>query len=182
MRFARAGLDRQSSHIDGGVDRFALPLVGVWGLYPDFSARSGATQTIAARINNCLQRSINGLAAASGRPGNEGGRDLYFASSDRTNRAVFRSSAAASRSLPLPERAADPAHGSMVFQTMCSVCHQSAGSGLRNSAEDAADKKRRYLFAPLWGPESFNEGAGMSHIIAAAWFIRATDAPRHKLR
>ena len=43
------------------------------------------------------------------------------------------------------------------------------GLGLRNPA----DRAKGYLFPPLWGPDSFNDGAGMHRLIASASFIRA---------
>jgi thiosulfate dehydrogenase len=36
------------------------------------------------------------------------------------------------------------------------------------------DHAKGYLFPPLWGPDSFNDGAGMHRLIASASFIRAT--------
>jgi thiosulfate dehydrogenase len=30
-----------------------------------------------------------------------------------------------------------------------------------------------YLFPPLWGPDSFNNGAGMTRVLTAARFIKA---------
>jgi len=52
----------------------------------------------------------------------------------------------------------------------CAVCHGENGLGKR--VEDAADKKF-YQFPPLWGPDSFNDGAGMARLIAMAGFVRA---------
>ncbi len=36
------------------------PLVGIWGPYLQFSARTGSVQTMADRINGCMVRSMNG--------------------------------------------------------------------------------------------------------------------------
>ena len=35
------------------------------------------------------------------------------------------------------------------------------------------DKRRGYVFPPLWGPDSFNDGAGMHRVLTAARFIKA---------
>ncbi len=43
--------------------------------------------------------------------------------------------------------------------------------GVRYGAADAAQQRQRYQFPPLWGPDSFNDGAGMARLIAAANFI-----------
>ena len=60
MRFAGNGLECQTCHLDAATARFALPLVGIWGLYPGFSARADEVQTMADRINDCMLRSMNG--------------------------------------------------------------------------------------------------------------------------
>ena len=74
--------------------------------------------------------------------------------------------------LPLPAVASDPAHGAAVFAETCAVCHQADGQGKRWGPEDAA-QRHRYQFPPLWGPDSYNDGAGMARPITAANFIRA---------
>ena len=75
-----------------------------------------------------------------------------------------------SPALPLLARAADPKRGGDVFQRTCAACHQADGQGKRNGT--AGDAKG-YAFPPLWGPDSFNDGAGMHRLIASATFIRA---------
>lgn len=74
--------------------------------------------------------------------------------------------------LPLPTAASDPRHGEAVFAETCAVCHQADGQGKRWGPEDAAPR-HRYQFPPLWGPDSYNDGAGMARPITAANFIRA---------
>jgi thiosulfate dehydrogenase len=75
--------------------------------------------------------------------------------------------------LPLPEKASDPRRGAEVFQTQCAMCHQPDGQGKRLDAVEAAQERRRFEFPPLWGPKSYNDGAGMARNITAADFIRA---------
>ena len=75
--------------------------------------------------------------------------------------------------LPLPTRAADPAKGRVVYAAMCAACHHNDGQGVRYSPADAQWKQQRYLFPPLWGSDSFNDGAGMARVMTAAWFVHA---------
>jgi len=49
------------------------------------------------------------------------------------------------------------------------VCHGRDGSGLPASA----DPRRGYVFPPLWGDDSYNNGAGMTRVITASRFIKA---------
>lgn len=75
--------------------------------------------------------------------------------------------------LKAPPAAAEKAHGATVFAAHCAACHQADGQGLRLDAKAAASAGHRYLFPPLWGPDSYNDGAGMARPITAAQFIRA---------
>jgi thiosulfate dehydrogenase len=172
MRFAGNGLECRSCHRDGGTVRFGLPFVGIWSLYPAFSARSNAMETMEGRINDCMQRSMNG------RPLPPASREMAaieayfrFLGSEQPDK-VAPVGRGAPR-LPLPEKAADPVHGASVYRQVCAACHGAHGAGVRYPALEAARKQQRYLFPPLWGPDSYNDGAGMSHNIGAAWFVHA---------
>ncbi|WP_190275546.1 c-type cytochrome [Allochromatium vinosum] len=66
--------------------------------------------------------------------------------------------------LPL-EREPDVAHGETLYQAKCLACHGADGSG-------TLDSDGRYMFPPLWGPQSFNSGAGMSRQSTVAGFIK----------
>jgi len=68
-----------------------------------------------------------------------------------------------------PNRRADLAAGEVVFQERCQVCQGENGQGLLQTTNPADG----YLFPPLWGPDSFNNGAGMTRILTAARFIKA---------
>lgn len=62
MRFSGNGLECQSCHLDAGTKKFGLPLVGVWGLFPQFIGRENEVRTLEERINGCIERSMNGRA------------------------------------------------------------------------------------------------------------------------
>ena len=55
---------------------------------------------------------------------------------------------------------------------MC-LSHGADGQGQRLDPADAKQAGRRYRFPPLWGPDSFNDGAGMARAITAAQFVHA---------
>ena len=162
-RYAGNRLDCQSCHIDGGTRQYGLPLVGIFGGYPGYSARSGKIGTIEGRVNGCMVRSMNG------RPLPDGGADmiaivayLKFLST----KTPIGSGAVGQGSGHMAEltRAADPVRGSQVFAGHCAACHGAQGQGLRGVAG--------YAVPPLWGPDSFNDGAGMARLGSAANFIR----------
>jgi len=171
-RYAGNGLDCQSCHLDAGTRRFGLPLAGVWGVFPTFIARENEVRTLAQRIDGCMERSLNGRALPPGGP-EMTAMLAYIRFISGTAPAGAGPVGRGVPPLALPNRAADPAHGAALYQEHCAQCHQQNGQGLRLSAADAADSRRRYQFPPLWGPDSYNDGAGMARPITAARFIRA---------
>jgi thiosulfate dehydrogenase len=70
--------------------------------------------------------------------------------------------------MPELDRAADPARGKTVYATACLACHNTDGSGIRRSLPTT---DLGYMIPPLWGSDSFNDGAGMARLITAANFI-----------
>jgi thiosulfate dehydrogenase len=63
-------------------------------------------------------------------------------------------------------RAADPVRGKAIFEENCAVCHGYTGAGVF----DANAKK--YIYPSVWGPDSFNDGAGMGRIRSQVGFVR----------
>jgi thiosulfate dehydrogenase len=68
-----------------------------------------------------------------------------------------------------PDRAASVEAGRAVYTEKCQVCHGDDGLGLQATA----NLEKGYVFPPLWGPDSFNNGAGMTRVLTAARFIKA---------
>jgi thiosulfate dehydrogenase len=65
-----------------------------------------------------------------------------------------------------PARAADPGRGAKIYAEVCAACHGLDGLGQR------AQNGLGYQFPPLWGADSFNNGAGMSRLLTAAAYAR----------
>ncbi len=172
QRYSRSGLECTNCHLDGGTRRFALPLVGIAGLYPKFSARVDAQQDLADRVNDCMERSLNG------RPLPRDSKEmrailayLTFLGSDQpAGQAPIGRGAP---KLPSPAHAANARRGATIYQSMCAACHQSDGQGVRLPVEARAAEQRRYLYPPLWGLDSFNDAAGMARVMTGAWFVDA---------
>jgi thiosulfate dehydrogenase len=68
--------------------------------------------------------------------------------------------------LPYLDRAADPSKGSGVYQAKCASCHGRDGQGQANIEEYG------YAYPPLWGPNSYNTGAGLYRISRFAGFVK----------
>lgn len=164
LRYSGNNLACSSCHLDSGRRRYALSFIGVAQAYPHNMARENAVQSLEQRINGCFERSLNGRALP------EDSREM------RAMVAYIRfvSDAAPAnmngRGAPdvrLLARAADPARGAEVYTSRCARCHGATGQGAPNPDGNG------YAYPPLWGPDSFNDGAGMHRIITAANFIRS---------
>ncbi len=160
-RFAGNNLACQSCHLDGGTNPAALPLAGAYGTYPKFSARSGRVISLTERVEECMTRSMNG-------------RELPTNSREMSAFLAYLKSIGGTKpplpvSPPAPAQQPSAARGQQVFDKVCALCHQPSGLGLRvGSIGDG----RGYQFPPLWGSDSFNDGAGMDHFDRAVRFIR----------
>jgi len=169
-RYTGNGLECTNCHIKAGTARFAIPLVGIYQHYPAFSARTETVQTLADRVNDCMQRSMNGRPLPANSPEMKAILAyIKFLGEGQNVKQLGRGSPA----LPLPTRAADPAKGAAVYQRVCAACHQPNGQGVQLAINGRQFEKRRYLYPPLWGPESYNDAAGMARIVTAAWFVHA---------
>ncbi|MGH8522331.1 MAG: c-type cytochrome, partial [Gammaproteobacteria bacterium] len=61
---------------------------------------------------------------------------------------------------------ADLGRGARIFAETCSSCHGADGQGQR------AEAGAGYQFPPLWGPDSYNNGAGMNRLLTAAAYAK----------
>ena len=58
-RFAGNNLSCGNCHLQAGTKKFGIPLFGLLGEYPHYSARSGAPITIEDRLNACMTRTVS---------------------------------------------------------------------------------------------------------------------------
>lgn len=156
-------LNCTSCHLDAGRTAYAAPLVGLTGMFPEYRSRSGRVESLEDRLNDCFLRSMNGKALAPA------SREMvgllayvsWLSQGVPVGREVegrgFRDISA-----PGP---ADATRGKEIFAAKCAACHGVDGQG-----RQAAGK---YVFPPLWGPQSFNVGAGMARLSVAAAFVQA---------
>ena len=166
-RFAGNNLACSNCHLQAGTKKFGIPLFGLFGEFPRYSARSGAQVTIEDRFNSCMTRSMNG-------------RPLPVSTPEMQAMVAYikflSTGAAAGQLLPgvgtgkMPEldRAADPMRGEADYANACAACHGPNGAGIRRSLPTT---DLGYMVPPLWGSDSFNDGAGMARLITAANFL-----------
>ncbi|HEU5048692.1 MAG TPA: c-type cytochrome [Gemmatimonadales bacterium] len=142
-------------HPDNGTRPNAMPWVGVYGRFPQYRSRAAQVQIIEDRIDDCFLRSMNGkrLPRESAEM-----RDIiaYMAF---LSRGVPVGVEIPGQGLPkLDVTSGDSARGAVVFAAECARCHGEDGNGGAGP--------------PVWGPNSYNIGAGMARLRTAAAFIR----------
>ena len=170
MRYTASRLACASCHIGAGVEPGNLSLAVAMQKYPRKSPRSGGNETIQERINGCMLRSMNGRALAEDSPEMIAMVSYlqFLAEQDAATGAAQRK-AHEPPAFKTPNRAADLKAGQDVFDKRCAACHGPDGSGLAASPNPL----HGFVFPPLWGPNSFNDGAGMHRVLTAARFIKA---------
>ena len=162
-------------HLNAGQRDKALPLVGVAGMFPEYNKRAGRLFSLEDRIVGCFMRSQNsaGNQKALG--------DAIPSPSSKEVIAISAYIAWLSRGYPagvevpwrghnvipakrlLPFEKLNPALGEKLFMEKCSSCHGEDGQGVA-----IGDK----IAGPLWGPDSWNDGAGAGRIYTLAGMIR----------
>lgn len=166
MRYAGNGLSCNNCHLNGGRKIGSGSFVGVANRFPQFLGRENKVITLEDRVNGCMERSLNGKVLAK---------------DSREIRAMIAYMTWLSEGVPedmqelykgyikinIPEERADTVKGQLLYKVKCKVCHGQNGRGTVNPEGDG------YLYPPVGGHDSFNDGAGMNRVITAAQFIKA---------
>jgi thiosulfate dehydrogenase len=150
-------------HLDAGRKGDAAPLWGAFIHYPAFRTKTGKVDTLAARIQQCFEYSMNGKA-----PPTDGeiitALQSYAAWLAKGAPVGVPLAGSGFPRLKKPALPADYSRGEKLFAANCALCHGADGQGQRAGAQQP--------FPPLWGPRSYNWGAGMHQLGNASSFIR----------
>jgi thiosulfate dehydrogenase len=116
------GMNCQNCHMDAGTRNFALPLSAVAATFPKWLERSERTQSIEDRVNDCLQRSLNGKPLDSA---NYEMRAFvaYLKWLGHEVPKGVKPKGSGIRPIAFLNRAADPGKGRIIYQEECSRCH-----------------------------------------------------------
>ena len=161
----------KNCHMDNGRRANSSPMWAAWVSYPQFRKKTGTINTMEDRIRGCFLYSMNAPKSASGGPpppGSDIYRDLeaYFHWLAKDAPTGTKMKGAGYPTPPLAQGGYDPARGAQVFAAKCTACHGADGQG-------AQQPDGKIVYPPLWGPRSYNWGAGMARVDLAAGFIRA---------
>ena len=158
-------LNCTSCHLDGGRTPWAAPWVGIWGVFPEYRSRNAKVNALQDRINDCFERSLNG------RPLPLDSREMIgiLAYMQWLSREVPTGKSVSGRGFLRIKgtQAPDPVRGARIYAQKCALCHGNKGQGTFNASGET-------IYPPLWGPTSFNIGAGMARLNTAAAFVKAS--------
>ena len=167
-RYSGSNMACTSCHVDAGGRKFGNPWVGTYVSFPQYRGREDAISTTEERINGCMVRSMNGRALPLDSEEMKAMMTyLHFLSTGIPVGAKLEGGG--TLRLKALDRAADPVAGKQVYAATCVACHGDNGQGVRRGKVGDADG---YLFPPLWGSDSYNNGAGMARVTLAAGFIK----------
>ena len=144
-------------HAKSGTAPYAIPIVGVPGLFPMYRDREKQVITFEERIEQCFQRSENGHRV----PNNSPEMTALVAYSQWLSKDQPTAHQFPGRGLVhLPELSADAIRGSQIYSQQCATCHAPDGAG------------QPPKIPPLWGPDAYSDGAGMNDITKMAAFVQ----------
>ena len=158
-------LNCQNCHLDAGTKFFGNNYSAVASTYPKFRARSGGIESIYKRVNDCIERSLNGKALDSG----SAEMQAMVAYINFVGSTVPKGEVPEGSGLKKPKflnRPADPVRGKLVYADQCQTCHQADGQGL------IAKGQIEYTNPPLWGSLSYNDGAGLYRLSNFAGYVK----------
>jgi thiosulfate dehydrogenase len=156
-KYIKAGMSCEACHLGAGTQIHAGSFRGIYANFPQYNKRAKHFITLQDRLAECFLYSMNGTPPAL---------------SSHEMIALTAYIAYLSKGAPVgtgfagqglvnftPDHAPSVKAGRSVYQQRCSVCHGAGGQG--NAA-----------YPPLWGPKSFNGGAGMHRITTMSAFVR----------
>lgn len=160
------GMNCQNCHLQAGTAPLGNNYGAVFSTYPKIRARSGTEEDIQKRINDCFERSLNG------QPLERDSKEMIamvayisWVGKDVPKGQVPKGSGI--YEVPLLDRAADPSKGKLVYENQCQSCHASDGQGMPKPDGTG------YIYPPLWGKNSYNNGAGLFRLSRFAGYVRA---------
>lgn len=155
-------LNCTSCHLKNGTDPKAATFIGVATAYPAWSPREQRVITLEDRVLNCFMRSCNGVRPPLGsKPSVAITAYITWLSEGevlRMNAKQPKGPNAVPRLVVKPE-SADAERGGLLYARKCAECHGKDGTGHDDNP-------------PVWGPRSYNQGAGLAETLPLASWLK----------
>ena len=157
------GMNCQNCHLNKGKKSWGNNYAAVASTYPKFRDRSGTIETIYKRVSDCFERSLNGTAPDSNSHEYKAIEAYIKWVGEDVPKGVIPKESGITK-IKFLNRAANPAKGKAVYHKHCQSCHGKEGAG------QLALNGLEYEYPPLWGPNSYNSGAGLYRLSRFAGF------------
>lgn len=143
-------------HLKSGTTAHAAPMINLANLFPLYTKRAGRVISLQERLQECFVRSENG------RPLPDDSKEMkaLVAYINWLSRDGVKGKPFEGRGLvKLATLKGDPVRGKAIYASQCAACHGSSGIG------------EPPIIPPLWGRNSYNDGAGMNNPEKMAAFL-----------
>ena len=175
-RFVSGRVSCSNCHLNAGQRERGLPVVGIAGAFPEYNKRAGRLISLTDRVIECFLRSENATGkttSAEALPTSSSPEVIaltaYLTWLGRGYNVGASPSWRGQNTIPaaaqIPLAKLDPRKGETLFTERCAACHGLDGQGIT-----VGDRRP----GPLWGPDSWNDGAGAARIYTLAGIIRYT--------
>jgi thiosulfate dehydrogenase len=173
-RLAPGKMSCSNCHMNAGQREKSLPLVGVAGMFPEYNRRAGRLFSLGDRITDCFLRSENasgGTLRPDELPTPTSSEVLAISAyltwlargAEVGKNPSWRGQNTIKTANLVPVEKLDARKGEAIYADRCVTCHGADGQGV-----EIGDKKA----GPLWGPDSWNDGAGAARVYTLAGMIR----------
>ena len=173
-RLAPGKMSCSNCHMNAGQRDKSLPLVGVAGMFPEYNRRAGRLFSLGDRITDCFLRSENatgGTLHPDELPTPTSSEVLAISAyltwlargAEVGKNPSWRGQNTIAPANLVPVDTLDARKGEAIYADRCVTCHAADGQGV-----EIGDKKA----GPLWGPDSWNDGAGAARVYTLAGMIR----------
>jgi thiosulfate dehydrogenase len=160
------GMNCQNCHLDAGTRPFGNNYSLVASTYPKFRGRSGTEEDQIKRVTDCFERSLDGEAPKPDSKEmkamvayiNWVGKDVQKGEAPKGSGLI---------DIEYLDRPASPELGKAVYVQKCQVCHGDNGQGMKPAGNP------EYIYPPLWGNDSYNDGAGLYRVSTFARYVKA---------
>lgn len=143
-------------HINSGTEPYAAPMVDLVGLFPMYSKRAGRVISLEDRIQECFSRSENGRPL----PPHSREMQALVAYIESLSRNEVKGKSFKGRGLvKLVALTGNATKGKGAYASQCAGCHGADGAGFPPA------------MPPVWGPASYNDGAGINRPENMAAFL-----------
>ena len=154
--YTGAKLSCGDCHIHSGTEPYAAPMIGVAEQFPSYSERAGRVISLEDRIEECFVRSENGRPL----PPQSTEMHAVVAYIQSLSSNGVKGKPYKGRGLvKLSRLSGTVTRGEHAYASRCASCHRADGAGFPPA------------MPPVWGPESFNDGAGLYRTENMAEFL-----------